>query len=386
MVAEPPPATGPIGVYLHFPFCAARCTYCDFPTVVGRDDRIASYLTTLEREILEGRPSLPARADTVYLGGGTPSRMTPDQLAGLLAVVRRRFDLTRGAEVTIECNPEGIDEAKLAAYREAGVTRVSIGVQSLVESVLRSAGRTHDAACAREAVRSACRTAGLEVNADLIVGLPGEPLARWSETIREVAGMGTDHVSVYLLETDKASPLASALREGRTTVADDDRLAAAYGESVRILEGAGLQLYEISNLGRDGSVSRHNLKYWTDAWYAGFGLGAHGYDHGRRRANRSDLDGYLRDVGAGRDPLAWQDDWDARRRLDEAVILGLRIVDGVDLDALGRRYGVDMRRLYAPAWRRGEEAGLVELHGPAARLTERGRVLSNELFTELIAA
>ena len=373
-----------LGVYVHFPFCSIRCSYCDFPTVAGRDDRIERYLRALDREIRGSRPHLPREADTVFLGGGTPSRMTPDQLARLLEALRARFDLDARAEITLEGNPESLTADRLRGYRDLGVTRISVGVQSLDDAVLKRVGRAHDSREAERAVRDA-RAAGFpDVSLDLIAGLPGETLARWPETVRRCAAFGPDHVSVYLLETDKDTPLARSVRAGRTEVAGDDDQGALYEATVRALEREGLALYEISNFARGGRRSRHNLKYWTDAPYAGFGNGAHEYVDGARRSNRRDLDGYVEDVLSGRDPLAEEEPFDPERRLQEALFLGLRVVEGVDLDLLSRRYAIDPRVRWREAFARAHDAGLTVVEGGRVRLTAAGRLRSNELFAELL--
>jgi oxygen-independent coproporphyrinogen-3 oxidase len=351
-----------LGVYAHFPFCSVRCTYCDFPTVAGRDDRIDAYVDALCAEIGAWQPEAAGLVDTIFFGGGTPSRMRPDQAARVLRAIRRRFDVSDDAEITLEGNPESLGADALRGFRREGITRVSIGVQSLDDAVLARVGRAHDAQGAIGAV-AAAREAGFpRVSLDLIAGLPGESLAGWPETVRRAASTGPDHISVYLLESDKDTPLGRAVRSGRTAVPGDDAMAEIYEETVRVLEELGFPLYEISNFAPDDRRSRHNLKYWTDAPYAGFGLGAHGYVAGRRRANRRDLD----------------------RRIDEAVFLGLRVTEGVDLAALGARYGVDLKRRYAPAWDRGDAAGLIAWDGDRVRLSPAGRVRSNELFSELI--
>lgn len=374
----------PLGVYVHFPFCSIRCSYCDFPTVAGRDDRIERYLDALEREIGEARPALPRRADTVFLGGGTPSRLTPGQLLRILDALRARFELEAEAEITLEGNPESLVLDRLVAYRDAGVNRVSVGVQSLDDAVLRSVGRAHDAREAERAVRDARRAGFPAVSLDLIAGLPGEDPRRWPETLRRCAGFGTDHLSVYLLETDKETPLARAVRSGRTRVAGDDDQGALYEATVGTLEGEGFSLYEISNFARGGRRSRHNLKYWTDAPYAGFGNGAHEYVDGARRSNRRDLDGYVEDVLSGRDPGDDLDPYDPERRLQEALFLGLRVVEGVDLGALSRRYGIDPGVRWREAFARAHDAGLTAVEGSRIRLTAGGRLRSNELFSEFL--
>ncbi len=378
-----PAEVAPAGVYVHVPFCAIRCSYCDFPTVAGQDARLPAYLDALVREIESFQPEADGPVDTIYLGGGTPSRLTAAQVGRVLDAVRARFPVAPGAEVTLEGNPESLGEAGLAGFAEAGVTRFSVGVQSLDDGVLERVGRAHDAAQAEAAVARASVT-GRQVNADLIAGLPGEDLSRWGETVARVASWGTDHVSVYLLETDKDTPLGRAVRSGRTEVADDDGLADAYATTVRVLEDAGLAAYEISNFAREQRQSRHNLKYWTDAPYAAFGVGAHGYAAGRRRANTRDLSLYLATLTDGRDPVEWWEPFHAERRLGEALMLGLRLTCGVDLDALGMRYGLDPRRLYGEAWERAQEAGLVLFEGARVRLTPEGRLRSNELFVAFV--
>jgi len=382
---EAPPTDGaPAGIYLHFPFCTERCTYCDFVTATGPADAVAPYLTALETEIGSFQRELPTLADSVYFGGGTPSRMTPLQVSGVLGVVRSRFRLLPETEVTLEANPESLSPESLAGYREAGVTRMSVGVQSLDDDVLRRVGRAHDSVRARRAVREAKSAGFRSVNLDLIAGLPGEDLSGWRDTVEQAAALLPDHVSVYLLETDKETPLSRSIRAGRAPLADEDAFAGVYEATVLALEAAGYALYEISNFARPGHESRHNLKYWSDAPYGGFGLGAHAYFAGARRANTRSLPRYLAALAEGRDPLEWNDPWDPRRRLAEALILGLRVARGVDLDRLGLRYGVDLDSLYAQAWERGCEAGLVERSGPSLRLTPRGRLRSNELFADLI--
>jgi len=382
--AEAPRATAPLGVYAHFPFCAVRCTYCDFPTVAGRDDRIEVYLDALIEEIDRFQPEAGGAVDTIFFGGGTPSRMTPEQAARVLAALRRRFDVAGGAEITLEGNPESLTASALAGFRDAGITRISVGVQSLDDAVLARVGRAHDASMAMAAVGFA-REAGFgDVSLDLIAGLPGEDLSRWPETLGRALATRPDHVSVYLIESDKDTPLGRSVRSGRITLAEEDAMADLYGETVDVLEAAGLPLYEISNFAKGPHRSRHNLKYWTDAPFVGFGLGAAGYVKGARRANRRDLDGYLADLGAGVDPVAWREPYDRRRRLEEALFLGLRVADGVDLAALGDRYGADLAASHEAAWERGTAAGLIDREGSRVRLTRAGRVRSNELFAELI--
>jgi len=354
--------------------------------VIGQDELIGRYLAALESEIECWQPELTSAVDSIFVGGGTPSRMIPDQLSGLLKAIRRRFQVECDCEITVECNPESITAEKLAGYARAGVTRISIGVQTLDDGVLKSVGRAHDIEAARRSVALAQAQGDFEVNIDLIAGLPGERLDRWEQTVIEVAAMNTDHVSIYLLETDNAAPLSRSIKRGRVVVADDDALATAYQQTVQLLEREGLQLYEICNFARSGRACLHNLKYWSDGWFGGFGLGAHAYLGGRRRSNHVLLERYLAAHDAGVDPLEWEDGWDGRRRLEEAMISGLRVASGLDLTALGRRYETDLETEFKELWLSAEGSGLIERAGTAIRLTPAGRLLSNTVFREIISS
>ncbi len=379
------PAEEPrIGVYVHLPFCSARCTYCDFAIVVGADEKIGVYLEALEREIALSAARLPARADTLYLGGGTPGRLSPEAIAHLVRVVRRWVGLSPGAEITLEANPENVDARMLEGWRQAGVTRLSVGVQSLDPGVLQRTGRGYSPQAALQALRRAAEAGFASLGADLILGLPGEPVGRWTETVERVVATGLDHLSLYLLETDKDAPLTRAVREGRLAAPADDALADAYEASVRVLERYGLAPYEIASFAREGHRSRHNLKYWTDQPYAGFGLGAHAYLAGERRANVGSLERYLGALARGAEPVAWREPPEPERRAREALMLGLRLVEGVDVEALERRWGVGLREPLAAVWERARAAGLIRWEGTRVRMPPEAFLRSSELFVELL--
>ena len=389
MVGLPPEPDGPGGVYLHIPFCSRRCTYCDFATVAGRDDAMEPYLEALHREISEFQPGAPHVVDTIFFGGGTPSRLSGRQISDLIQAVRSRFDLKAGAEITLESNPEDLTPELLARIRDAGVGRLTVGVQSLDPGVLRDVGRGHDGERALQAVRDADRAGIEQVAVDLIAGLPGEDRSGWTDTLARLVALKPDHFSVYLLETDKDTPLTRSMQAGRTARPEDDELADAWEETTDFLESAGYRQYEISNFarivpGEADRVSRHNLKYWQDLPYAGFGLGAHAYHHGERRGNRRDLDGYIADLGAGQDPVAEQDPWHPVRRLEEALFMGLRLRDGVDACRLGLRYGIDVLEAYRTVWDTAEADGLLVRSGDNIRLTRPGRLRSNIVFGALL--
>lgn len=379
-----PPDLEPAGVYVHIPFCVTRCSYCDFAVVVGDESALDAYRSCLGAEIRTWQRDVPRVVDSIYFGGGTPSRLTPDAVRAVLDAVASAFDVARDAEISLEANPEDIDAARLRGYRDAGVNRITLGIQTLDDAVLRRTGRRHDAATATGAVQAARRAGFRSVGCDLIVGLPGERLDRWYETVDAVIALEPDHVSCYLLETDKDSALARSIRRGTTAPPDDDVLAATWMRTVERFDSAGLRPYEISNFARDGHISRHNEKYWTDHPFAGFGLGAHGYAAGARRANTKDLSAYLRAVERGVDPVDEYDPWHPVRRVEEALFMGLRRVDGIDLSALSQRYAVDLDRALRSTWERYGQRGDLVADGSRLRLTRSGLLGSNALFSDIL--
>ncbi len=389
MIDRPPAPEGPGGVYVHIPFCSRRCTYCDFATVAGRDETMEPYLAALHREIAGCQVGAPQTVDTIFFGGGTPSRLSGKQISDLIQSVRNRFDVQPGTEITLESNPEDLTPETLSRIRDAGVGRLTIGVQSLDSRVLQDVGRGHDGDLALEAVRQA-RGAGIgQIAVDLIAGLPGEDSGRWTGTLRRLAVLKPDHFSVYLLETDKNTPLTRSMQAGTTPRPQDDDLADAWEQTTDFLESAGYSQYEISNYARSvpgepDRVSRHNMKYWQDLPYAGFGLGAHAYYRGERRGNRSDLDGYISDLATGTDPVASQDPWHPVRRLEEALFMGLRLRDGIDSGRIGSRYGLDLQEAYRTVWESAERQGLLVRTGSRIRLTRAGRLRSNTVFGALL--
>lgn len=380
----PPPDLEPAGVYIHVPFCVTRCSYCDFAVVVGDESAARSYRSCVAAEIRTFQRDVPRAVDSIYVGGGTPSRLAPEDVRVLLDAVRSAFDVSSGAEISLEANPEDIDDNRLRGYRDAGVNRITLGIQSLDDGVLRRVGRRHDAATALEAMRSARRAGFRSVGCDLIVGLPGEVLERWDETVTAVLEFDPDHVSCYLLETDKDSALGRSIRRGAAEPPDDDTLATTWHRAVERLEAAGLPQYEISNFARDGHVSRHNEKYWTDHPFAGFGLGAHAYAAGARRSNTRDLSSYLDAMERGRDPLDHHDRWQPVRRIEEALFMGLRRVAGVDLSRLSERYDIDLAEAFRPVWERYERRGVLRFDHDRMRLTRTGLLGSNALFADIL--
>ncbi|HEY3120374.1 MAG TPA: radical SAM family heme chaperone HemW, partial [Vicinamibacteria bacterium] len=282
---DTPRSSNRLGLYVHVPFCEAKCSYCHFAIDPRRpdEDRQERYLRAVlvEMEWAADRESL-GHADTLYFGGGTPSLVAPARLRRLIEAARALFGLAADAEITVEANPHDLDAAGYRALREAGVDRLSLGAQSFDDGVLVEMGRRHDAGDSTRAVERA-RAAGFDnVSIDLILGWPGETEQRWSANLAAVASLQPEHVSLYVLEVEGRTELAHRARGGRLDLPDDDLVAALYWRTVGALRKIGLERYEISNFARPGRESRHNAKYWDDVPFRGFGMAAHSYLDGRR--------------------------------------------------------------------------------------------------------
>jgi oxygen-independent coproporphyrinogen-3 oxidase len=355
------------GVYISYPFCAQKCTYCNFASGVFPRDIEARY-----REALAGEIRAHAWAwtpDTVYLGGGTPGNLAPDALRALLDLLPGR----PWAEATIEAAPGNVTPDAARAWCEAGINRISLGVQSFVEKELRRTGRTHTAQVVAREI-AVLRAAGIHnINIDLIAGLSGQTETSWRESLDWVDRLAPEHVSVYMLEVDEDSRLGKEMllggvRYGALDTPSDDATADFYELAVERLAAMGIARYEISNFARPGFESRHNLKYWKLEPYIGFGADAHSFNGITRHQNLESIEDYL--SGAGRVD-------DVPHLSDERFFIGLRLAGGICPDP------EEWRRFDAPI-HRFLDAGLLETDGATLRLTDRGVLLSNEVFQEFL--
>jgi oxygen-independent coproporphyrinogen III oxidase len=376
----------PLGLYVHIPFCEAKCTYCHFAidTQPG-DARQERYLRALLAEI-GGRASPGLWADTVHFGGGTPSLFAIPRLRAVLEALSRQFRLAPSPEITVEANPRDLDLAGYREMRSLGVTRLCLGVQSLDDAVLQEMGRIHTSADALHAFADA-RKAGFDnVSVDLILGWPGETAARWQRTLDGVLALAPGHVSLYVLEVEGKTLLSHRQRQGRLHLPEDDLVAELYVVTCETLLHAGIERYEISNFARPGYASRHNRKYWDDAPFLGFGLSAHSYLDGIRFWNHDTFGAYCRAVeeGGGAAARAGERRLSPRQRAGEALFTGLRRRQGIDLQFYKGRYGFDPLAEYATALRDPFAAGLLETAGTRLRLTEKGVLLSNEVFRAFV--
>ena len=371
-----------LGLYLHVPFCRAICNYCNFNRGLLDEALKSWYVDALEREIREAGDR--RAADTIYFGGGTPSLLDPGEIARLVEACRRAYTLAPDAEITLEANPETVDPARLAGYREAGVNRISFGVQSFRDEELRRLGRLHDADRARRAVAEA-RAAGFDnVSLDLMSWLPGQTPDQWQTSVEALVALEPEHASLYLLEVYPNAPLRDEMARAGWSQAPDEDAAAMYVWALERLETAGYEHYEISNVARPGRRSRHNLKYWTGGAWRGFGCGAHSTADGARWRNVAGTEDYVARVTAGRSPAIDRRALSSQERLEETLFMGLRLADGLDLADVGRRHGADVWGLYGAQLAPYLQAGLLTRAAGRLRLTREGMLVSNEVLSVFV--
>jgi oxygen-independent coproporphyrinogen-3 oxidase len=374
------------GVYIHIPFCRSRCSYCDFATGTYESDLAQRYVTALVREISEARrPVELSVVDSIYLGGGTPSLLSPSQLERIFDAVHKRFSVVATAEVTMEMNPGTVTPEKLRAYKAAGVNRASFGAQTFDDRELAKLGRIHTADDVRTTIEILHQSGFDNVSFDLIAGLPGQSKDDWKRNLDEAIKLRPEHLSLYLLEVHEGTPLAEHIRRGIQPKPDEDLAAEMYELMVERTASAGYKQYEISNFSQPGFESRHNTKYWTcDAVY-GFGCSAHSYDGNRLRwSNERDASVYIDLVESGNTPIVDTTPLSENDVRSESVFLGLRLLRGVDMVEYRRRFGLDLRNENADDIARLLDAGLIDIDHDLLRLTRHGALLSNEVFSAFI--
>jgi putative oxygen-independent coproporphyrinogen III oxidase len=361
------------GIYVHVPFCLTRCGYCDFNAYAGLDHLAPRYVRALEAESDLHAPAWTGeRIVSVFFGGGTPTTLETRDLAALLAHLRSSFDVAPDAEVTIEANPDTVDESKLAALLHAGYTRLSIGAQSFDPGVLRALGRAHEPASVRGAF-AAARAAGFgNVNLDLIYGANGERLDSWSRTLEETIALAPEHVSAYALTVEPATPLGRKIAAGVMPAPDADLQADMFGLACELLREAGYEHYEVSNWAKAGFECRHNLGYWQRRPYLGLGAGAHSYRDGRRWWNLRPPEQYMEAVESGRAPVGDEERLSPDDERLEEVFLKLRILEGLPAAEVDAEVAAGFL-----------DDGLLAHSNGHLVPTERGMLLLNELVLAL---
>jgi len=397
----------PLGIYISVPFCKTKCSYCNFASGVFSKQVFKRYVDRVVEDISRSAETsrevgveLDREVDSIYLGGGTPTLLEPSQLEGLFAAVRKQFEVAANSEVTVECAPGTLSPDVIDTLLGCGVNRVSLGVQSFIDKESSSVARLHTRATTLEEIER-LRSSGIDnINIDLIAGLPHQTEESWKDSLSQLIDTGVPHASVYMLEVDEDSRLGRELIAGGTKyhahfVPDEDFTAELYERACERLNSAGIEQYEISNFARLGCESRHNLKYWTRQPYLGFGVDAHSLlpiprpsNNGQvwsttnvesvRFSTSDNLEQYVSGASLTRTPVTED------QAIEEAFFLGLRLTKGVDLLELAERYGTAASIAFRDEFADMANAGLVEVDEGRLRLTDRGRLLSNEVFARLI--
>ena len=400
----------PISLYVHIPFCIKRCIYCDFVSGPYTPEKAAAYVEALKQEI----SAIPADRplSTLYIGGGTPTVLTSEQISDLARHIFTHFSFSPllnkggqgGVEATIEANPGTLDRDKLISIRSAGINRISIGVQSFNNEELSFLGRIHSGEEAEEAVRLARNTGFSNLGIDLIYGIPGQDINSWKRTLEKAVSLRPDHISAYELTVEKGTllyeyinnpplipPLSKGGRRGSNiSCLNEDEIIGMYEHTIDHLKAEGYLHYEISNFALPGSFSRHNLNYWDRGDYYGAGAGAHSFVNNIRSYNTADPDQYMKLVLEGKTPVEHSEEITAEKAVSEAIFLGLRKTGGINIEAFSRRYNINLPVFYEKEIKEMQGAGLIETccsecsYETDIRLTRKGLILSNEVFVRFI--
>ncbi len=371
------------GIYVHVPFCIRKCPYCDFYSITDRSFAAAFVDAVVREAAMCKKPAGPA--DTLYIGGGTPSVLDGARIGRIIEAVHDAFDIEPDAEITLEVNPGTVSAAQMNACRSAGVNRVNIGIQSFYESHLRFLGRIHSAEDGVAAIAMA-RDAGIDnVGIDLIYGIPGQTRALWQQDLETALTYFPEHLSCYLLTLEPGTPLETDHRSGRFTAMSEADQAMLFESTADILEKAGYRHYEISNFARSPATrSRHNRKYWSGAPYVGLGPSAHSLIDGVRSWNIRSVEGYIQSISKAELPVSGRERPDEAQQMIEAIYLGLRQCEGIDIDAFDRRFGAGFDRRFGTAARALADAGYLQYGSGRCRLTRKGMVMVDSVAGRLI--
>ncbi len=386
--------TPPLAIYIHIPFCQRKCPYCDFNTYAGREGQFDPFVQALANDILQTGEALerpPVR--TVFLGGGTPTVLAPQHLRTIFEALHRGFDILPGAEITSEANPGTVDASRFETLRALGVNRLSMGVQSFDDEELRFLGRIHTAEEARAAFHLARQVGFENINLDFMFGLPGQSPDIWRNTLQRAIELEPEHLSLYSLTVEPGTALAAWVARGQVSAPDPDLAADLYEAAQLALAAAGFVQYEISNWARGEMgddllprfAARHNVVYWRNEPYLGFGPGAHGWFGGVRRAVVSDVEAYIRRVDAGESYWNLEEPIPLELEMGETMMLGLRLVQaGVERGAFRERFGLDATEAYPEQISALLAAKLIELTPQRLRLTPRALLIGNEVFAAFL--
>jgi len=372
-------------LYIHIPFCAAKCSYCSFNSYAGlqglQERYVGALCVGLEKCVSSGDME-PLK--TVFLGGGTPTLLSGKQLRRIFSAIHSSFSISADTEVSIEANPGTVDRDKLELLLASGVNRLSIGVQSFDDKELNVIGRIHSATEAAGIVGMAQKTGFTNISVDLMYGLPGQSVESWRSSLGAALSLGVQHLSLYQLTVEEGTPLETMIREDRLQLADEEAVEAMDGFTAECLAVAGYAQYEISNYAQAGYQSRHNITYWENRDYFGLGAGAVSSLDGYRRRNIADPEHYCRVLETGKSVLFEEETLDTEASFRETVIMGLRMNKGVEINLLQKRYGIPIEQYYGETLKHLQRDGLLAIRSGYLCLTDRGRVFANRVMAELV--
>jgi len=385
MILAPALPDSPVGIYIHIPFCAHICPYCDFTTYAGKENLIPRYVDAVVTELTRAGATHDGReVATIFIGGGTPSLLSPEQMTALIDTCAEAFPVQADAEITIEANPNGLTRDLLAGFRTAGVNRLSIGAQTFDRRGLRTLGRQHEASDVVTALREAQAVGYDNLSLDFIFGWPGQTLERWASDLDQLVALGQDgldHLSLYSLIIEPGTPFADAAARGILKMPDDDATADMYELAMVKLDAAGWIHYEVANWARTSArPSRHNAIYWRHGDYYGIGAGAHGTVRGHRTMNHLLPEAYINAIAAGGDAFSNVEEIDAVTARGETMMVGLRLIeDGINGAAFAARYGMTLDEAYGATIAELVDFGLLIRDDRGVRLTPRGLMLANDV-------
>lgn len=386
----------PIGLYIHIPFCAKKCKYCDFISFAGKNEKIQEYIECLQKELVmvgkqnkqdnqEGRDELLEVA-TVYFGGGTPSFLPAEEIQKIMDTIREHFILKQDCEITIEINPGTASREKLLTYQKAGINRLSIGLQAIQEHVLNVIGRIHDYQKFEETYQIARELGFQNINVDLMIGLPKQNVVDVEKSVEKVISLNPEHISVYSLIVEEGTKLAQEIQEECLVLPKEETERKEYWTVKKMLEEAGYVHYEISNFAKPGKESRHNTDCWSQKEYMGFGIAAHSYTDGIRYSNTEDLEKYITNIQKDKaeDNFIFHEKQDTEAKMKEYMLLGLRKIQGVEISRFKEKYGINPIYYYRLELDQLVRDDLVEVDDDFIKLTKRGIDLANLVWEKFV--
>lgn len=374
------------GIYIHIPFCQQICHYCDFNKVFIKNQPVDEYIEALNTEIQLRMQSgaINKNPKTIFLGGGTPTALKPDQLSRLMEIIQHHFDVSSVNEFSSEANPDDLTREKMQILKDGGVNRLSIGVQSFHPELLKKIGRTHNNEEALQTIQSAKDSGFENISIDLMYGLPGQSMEDWTETLDIALELDLPHYSAYSLIIEPKTVFYNLMNKGKLRLPGEDLEAEMYGLLMRRMEEAGKRQYEISNFAQAGYESLHNLIYWNNDSYAGIGAGAHGYLNGTRYSNVGPLKRYIGLLTDGQLPILQSHEVPTKEKVEEELFLGLRKMNGVSSPRFREKFNMDLQSIFGEKIEQLIERGLLEWSNDSLRLTQQGKYLGNEVFQEFL--